>query len=213
MNHPNVLDIILLLATGLGAVYLIWRFWKRWTWEKAAYVWYYIMGFAVLFVSGVLLIFLGYEILGTPFVLTVASLIPLGISMGIADQYYPDWKKYFKWFATIGFLSIAVSSFADWELVRKISVPVFHGVAGFVIFLGPFFANKYKQAKKAAKGFEWVGIGGVLIGIGGIALAFLSVGKPLLGIFTADLVFNILSGILFLMTAAFAWGFVRDIEN
>ena len=213
MTHPNVLDIILLLATGLTAVYLIWRFWKRWSWEKAVYVWYYIMGFAVLFVSGVLLIFMGYDILGTPFVLTVASLIPLGISMGIAEQYYPDWKKPFKWFATIGFLAIALSSFLGWELVRKISVPLFHGVAGLVIFLGPFFVNRFKQAKKAAKGFEWVGVGGALIGIGGIALAFLSVGKPLLGIFTPELVFNILSTILFLMTAAFAWGFVRDTEN
>ncbi len=171
------------------------------------------MGFAVLFVSGVLLIVLGYGILGTPFVLTVASLIPLGISMGIAEQYYPNWKKAFKWFATIGFLAIAISSFAGLDLLRKISVPLFHGVAGFVIFLGPFFVNKTKQAKTAAKGFEWVGVGGVLIGIGGIALAFLSVDKPLLGIFTADLVFNILSGILFLMTMAFAWGFVKDIKN
>ena len=213
MNHPNVLDIILLLITGLTAVYLIWRFWKRWSWEKEPYAWYYILGFVVLFVSVVLLIFMGYGILGTPFVLTVASLIPLGISMGIAEQYYPDWKKPFKWFATLGFLAIAISSFAGMETLRKISVPLFHGVAGLVIFLGPFFVNRFQQAKKAAKGFEWVGIGGLLIGIGGIALAFLSVDKPLLGIFTADLVFNILSGILFLMTMAFAWGFVKDIKN
>jgi len=213
MNHPNGLDIILLLVTGLTSVYLIWRFWQRWTWEKESYVWYYIMSFAVLFVSGVLLIFLGYDILGTPFVLTVASLIPLGLSMGIAEQYYPDWKKPFKWFATIGFLAIAVSSFAGWELMRKISVPLFHGVSGLVIFLGPFFVNRYKQGKNAAIGFEWVGIGGLLIGIGGIALAFLSVGRPLLGIFTAYLVFNILSAILFLMAMSFAWGFVKDIKN
>ena len=52
-----------------------------------------------------------------------------------------------------------------------------------------------------------------MIGIGGIALAFLSIGKPLLGVFTAELVFNILSLILFLMTMAFAWGFVKDIKN
>jgi len=207
MNHPNVLDIILLLATGLTAVYLIWRFWQRWSWEKATYPWYYIMGFAVLFVSGVLLIFMGYDILGTPFVLTVASLIPLGISMGIAEQYFPKWKKYFKWFATIGFLAIAATSFGGMETLKKIAVPLFHSVAGLVIFLGPFFA------KKAAKGFFWVGIGGLLIGIGGIALAFLSVGKPLLGIFTAELVFNILSPLLLLMVLAFAWGFVKDIKD
>ena len=213
MNHPTIFDIIILLLTGATAAYAIFRFLKRWSWEKKVYVWYYVMGFLVLLVSGVLLIFMGYDILGTPFVLTVASLIPLGISMGIAEQYYPQWKKGLKWFATIGFLAIAISTFAGIDLLRKISVPLFHCVAGLVIFLGPFFANKYGQGKKAARGFWWVGVGGALIGIGGIALAFLTVGKSLLGIFTADLVFNILSPLLLLMTIAFTWGFVKDIVN
>ena len=207
MTHPTVFDIIMLLLTGLTAAYLLFRFWKRWSWEKKVYVWYYLMGFLVLLVSGLLLIFMGYDILGTPFVLTVASLIPLGISMGLAEQYFPAWKKYFKWFATIGFLAIAISSFAQIDLLRKISVPLFHGVAGLVIFLAPFFA------KMAAKGFWMVGVGGALIGIGGIALAFLTIGKPLLGIFSADLVFTILSPLLLLMTLAFTYGFVRDIKN
>jgi hypothetical protein len=213
MNHPTIFDVIVLLLTGATAAYLLFRFWKRWSREKKAYVWYYMLGFLVLLVSGVLLILLGYDILGTPFVLTVASLIPLGISMGIAEQYYPQWKKLFKWFATLGFLAIAVSSFAGIELMRKISVPLFHGVAGLVIFLGPILANKYGKGRKAAKGFWWVGVGGALIGIGGIALAFLTAGKPLLGIFTAELVFNILSPLLLLMTLAFTWGFVKDIKN
>ena len=213
MTHPTILDIVLLLATGLTALYLIWRFWKRWSWEKKPYVWYYIMGFVVLFISGVLLIFLGYGILGTPFVLTVASLIPLGLSMGIAEQYYPQWKKAYKWFATLGFLAIAVTSFGGMETLKKVAVPLFHSVAGLVIFLGPFLVNRFGQGKAAAKGFAWVGIGGLLIGIGGIALAFLSIGKPLLGIFSTELVFNILSALLLLMTLAFTWGFVKDIKN
>ena len=208
-----MLDKVFLLLTGLIAAYLCLYFYQRYALNKALHNLYYLMGFVVLLVSGLLLIFLGLDILSSPYVLTVASLIPLGISMGIAEQYYPLWKKPFKWFATIGFLAIAVSSFAGWELMRKISVPLFHGVAGLVIFLGPFFVNRFKQAKRAAKGFEWVGVGGALIGIGGIALAFLTLGKPLLGIFTAELVFNILSAILFLMTMAFAWGFVKDIKN
>ena len=213
MTHPTIFDIIVLLLTGLTAAYLIFRFWKRWSWEKKPFVWYYIMGFLVLLVSGVLLIVLGYKILGTPFVLTVASLIPLGISMGIAEQYFPSWKKYFKWFATLGFIAIAVSAFANLELLRKIAVPLFHGVAGLVIFLCPFFAPKLSKGKKAANGFQWVGVGGALIGIGGIALAFLTVGKPLLGIFTADLVYTILAPLLLLMTLAFTWGFMKDIKN
>ena len=92
------------------------------------------------------------------------------------------------------------------ELLRKISVPLFHGVAGLVIFLGPFYA------KGAPKGFFWVGIGGVLIGLGGIALAFISVGAQLL-FFSPAFVMLILAPLLFLMSLAFAWGFVKDVKG
>ena len=201
----NWFDRIVLLLTGLVAAYLVWRFWTRYSKDKKLFDLYYIMGFVVLFVSGVLLIIQGYGILGSPFVLTVASLIPLGISMGVAEQYYTGWKKAFKWFALVGFLAIAISSFAGWDLVRKISVPLFHGVAGLIIFLGPFFA------KGAGKGFWWVGIGGVLIGLGGIALAFLSVGSQLL-FFSQSFVLMILAPLLLLMTLAFTFGFVKDIK-
>jgi len=201
----NWFDRIVLLLTGLVAAYLVWRFWTRYSKDKKLFDLYYIMGFVVLFVSGVLLIIRGYGILGSPFVLTVASLIPLGISMGVAEQYYTGWKKAFKWFALVGFLAIAISSFAGWDLIRKISVPLFHGVAGLIIFLGPFFA------KDAGKGFWWVGIGGLLIGLGGIALAFLSVGAQLL-FFSQSFVLTILAPLLLLMTLAFTFGFVKDIK-
>ncbi len=204
--HPTLLDRILLLATGLVAIYLLWRFWSRYRQSKQLFDIYYLMGFAVLLVSGLLLIFLDYSILASPLVLTIASLIPLGISLGIANEYFPTWKKAFAWFALIGFLAIAITSIAGLATLKKIAVPLFHGVAGLVIFLGPFLA------KHAPKGFQWVGVGGALIGIGGIALAFLSAGRPLLGIFTAELVFTILAPLLLLMTLAFAWGFVKDIR-
>lgn len=195
-------DIIFLLLTGLLAAYLCWYFYQRYTLHKALHNLYYLMGFAVLLVSGLLLIFLGLGILASPYVLTVASLIPLGISMGIAEEYFPAWKTYFKWFAAVGFVAIAVSSIGGLDVLRKISVPLFHGVAGLVIFLGPFFA------KGAPKGFWWVGIGGLLIGLGGIALAFISVGAQLL-FFSPEFVMLILTPLLFLMTGAFAIGFTR----
>jgi hypothetical protein len=195
-------DTIFLLLTGLIAAYLCWYFYRQYTLHKALHNLYYLMGFAVLLVSGLLLIFLGLEILSSPYVLTVASLIPLGISMGVAEEYYPAWKKPFKWFAVIGFLAIAITSIAGMDTLKKLAVPLFHGVAGLVIFLGPFFA------KGAPKGFWWVGIGGLLIGLGGIALAFLSAGAQLL-FFSAEFVLLILTPLLFLMTGAYALGFAK----
>ncbi len=198
------LDNLFLLLTGLLAAYLCWYFWQRYTLHKALHNLYYLMGFAVLLISGLLLIFhpAHLKLLASPYVLTVASLIPLGISMGIAEEYYPSWKKYFKWFAVIGFLAIAISSIGGMETLKKISVPLFHGVAGLVIFLGPFIA------KGAPKGFFWVGIGGLLIGLGGIALAFISMGSQLL-FFSPAFVMLILTPLLFLMAGSFTIGFAR----
>src|SRR5512141_2853377 len=195
-------DIIFLLLTGLIAAYLCWYFYQRYNLNKALHNLYYLMGFAVLLVSGLLLIVLGLDILSSPYVLTVASLIPLGISLGAAEEYYPAWKKAFKWFAVIGFPAIAVTSIGGMDTLKKIAVPLFHGVAGFVIFLGPFFA------KGAPKGFWWVGIGGMLIGLGGIALAFISVGKQLL-FFSPAFVMLIITPLLFLMAGSFALGFAK----
>src|SRR5574338_1293905 len=129
----HMIDKIFLLLTGLLAAYLCWYFFRRYNLNKALHNLYYLMGFAVLLVSGLLLIFLGLDILSSPYVLTVASLIPLGISMGVAEEYYPSWKKAFKWFAVIGFLAIAVTSISGLETLKKIAVPLFHGVAGLVI--------------------------------------------------------------------------------
>ncbi|OGO65456.1 MAG: hypothetical protein A2030_09520 [Chloroflexi bacterium RBG_19FT_COMBO_50_10] len=86
------------------------------------------------------------------------------------------------------------------------SVPLFHGVAGLVIFIGPFLV------KKAPRGFWWVGIGGLLIGLGGLALAFISMGSQLL-FFSPEFVMLILTPLLLLMTLAFTYGFVRDIKS
>jgi hypothetical protein len=195
-------DIAFLLLTGLIAAYLCWYFFQRYQLNKALHNLYYLMGFAVLLVSGLLLIFLGLDILASPYVLTVASLIPLGISMGLAEEYFPAWKKVFKWFAAIGFLAIAVTSIGGMDTLKKIAVPLFHGVAGLVIFLGPFVA------KGAPKGFWWVGIGGALIGLGGIALAFITMGSQLL-FFSPEFVTLILTPLLFLMAGAFALGFAK----
>lgn len=197
-----MIDILFLLLTGLLAAYLCWYFWRCYGLHKALHNVYYLVGFAVLLVSGLLLIFLGLGILASPLVLTVASLIPLGISMGLAEEYFPKWKKAFKWFALVGFLAIAITSLTGLDTLKKIAVPLFHGVAGLVIFLGPFFA------KGAPKGFYWVGIGGLLIGLGGIALAFISAGSQLL-FFSPAFVMTILTPLLFLMTGAFTLGFAK----
>ena len=203
----TLLDKLFLLVTGLIALFLVFKFYGRYKKEGKLYDVYYMIGFAVLLVSGLLLIFLGWGILASPWVLTVSSLIPLGLSIGIAEQFYPKWKKYFTWYALIGFLAIAYTSFSGSPL-KKFAVPLFHSVAGLVLFLGPIFASKNG---KAPKGYWWVGIGGMLIGIGGIALAFVSLGSQLL-FFSTEFILMILAPLLFLMTVAYAYGYMKELK-
>ena len=126
--------------------------------------------------------------------------------MGVMNQYFPEWKKPYAWFALIGLLAIAITSIAGLDL-KKIAVPVFHSVAGLIIFITPI---NLSMDKKAPNGFWWVGVGGALIGLGGIALAFLVSGAQLL-FFSQDFVLTILAPLLMLMTLAFAWGFMKQI--
>jgi hypothetical protein len=202
-------DRIILLLTGLSAAYLAWQFYTRYSKAKALHDVYYMLGFVVLLVSGLLLIFGGWGLLASPLVLTVATLIPLGISMGLMNQFMPEYKKAYSWFALVGLLAIAITSIGNMGL-KSIAVPLFHGVAGLIIFLLPLS----RCIKKVApKGFGFVGIGGMLIGIGGIALAFYKAGKPLFGIFTGEFILMILAPLLLLMALAFTFGFMKDIQN
>lgn len=204
----TVFDRIVLLLIGLTAAYLAWRFYTRYSKEKALHDAYYMLGFIVLLVSGVLLIFGGWGLLESPYVLTVATLIPLGISMGLMNQFMPEKKKYYSWFALVGLLAIAVTSIGGMPQ-KSVAVPVFHGVAGLIIFGLPLYLCA--TGGDVPKGFGLVGIGGALIGIGGIALAFLSAGSQLL-FFSQEFVLTILAPLLLLMTLAFTWGFVKDIQ-
>ncbi len=204
----NLFDQIVLLLTGLLAAYIAWRFYTRYNKNKALHDVYYMLGFVVLLVSGILLIFGGWGLLDSPYVLTVATLIPLGISMGLMNQFLPEYKKTFSWFALFGLLTIAITSIGGMAL-KSVAVPLFHGVAGLIIFGLPLYLCF--GAKTALKGFGAVGIGGFLIGVGGIALAFYKAGKPLLGLFTGEFILMILAPLLLLMTLAFTIGFSRDI--
>lgn len=200
------LDGAILLLTGLTAVYAIYRLWGRYSAEKNLYDIYYMAMMAVLFVSGVLLILFGWGLLASPLILTVTTLMPLALSLGLVTQFLPKYQKAYTIFAVLGFLAIAVTSLGNMS-AKSIAVPVFHGVAGLLIVGIPL---KRCLTGNAPKGFGLIGVGGILISLGGMALAFLNAGKQLL-FFSAEVVMMILAPLLLLMALAFTFGFTKDI--
>ena len=72
----TLLDRLFLLAAGLVAIYLIWRFYDHYRKSTKSRNIYYIISFAVLLVAGLLLIIFTYDALESPLVIIVAVLIP-----------------------------------------------------------------------------------------------------------------------------------------
>jgi len=202
-------DQLVLLATGLVAIYLIVRFFQDYNRKKKpVYIIFYITSFAVLLVAGLLLIFLGYGILPNPEVIVVTTLIPLGIANGLVKEHYSNSSKGYLIFSVVGFLAILLTRFLDASRVLQIvSLAFFHAVAGLTIFFIPILLVR---AKKVVSGYIFVTVGGTLIGLGGIALAFLKSGSQLL-FFSQEFVMMILAPLLLLMALAFTWGFVKQI--
>jgi len=204
----NLLDRTILLFTGLAALYLAWHSFVNYRKpsKPTRFYIYYLIAFSVLLVAGLLLILLGYGVLESPWVVVVAALIPLGLSLGLVAEFYPKFEKLYLVFAAIGVLAITVTRFTGPAGLATIALIVWHATAGLLIFGLPV---ALWMQRRTDGNFLAVTLGGALIGLGGIALAFLKTGRQLL-FFSPELVFAILAPLLLAMTLAFAWGFVKS---
>ena len=193
------LDRILLLLTGLLAAYQLSIGIDDFsTLPVIAYT----IAFGVLLVAGLLLIILNWEILDSPVVVIVSTIIPLSLSLGLVWQNLTSIRSTYLVFAIAGFLTIIITRLVPMPgKLQTIILALIHGIAGLTIFLLPFILVFQGQVKPA---FALVGLGGALIGVGGLLLSFLKVGKPIL---SRGTILKILPGLLLLMTACFVAGF------
>jgi hypothetical protein len=193
------LNRILLLVTGILAAYQISDGIDSFdTIPIIAYT----IAFGVLLVAGILLIIWGFEVLDSPAVVVVSTIIPLSLATGLVWQHLASLRTPYLIFAIVGLLAVT--------LTRTLPTPgktpttvlaVVHGIAGMTIFLLPIVLSVQGVTKPL---FSLVGIGGALIGVGGLALSFLKAGKPIL---PKETILKVLPVILFLMTLCFVLGF------
>jgi hypothetical protein len=193
------LDRILLLLTGLLAAYQVAAGING---LGEVPIIAYTIAFGVLLVAGLLLIILGFDVLDSPLVVIVSTIIPLSLSLGLIWQHLPDWRYSYLIIVVIGFLAILLTRLLPVQgKLPTIVLAVVHGIAGMVIFLLPSILAANGTTRP---GFALVGLGGALIGFGGLLLSFLKAGKPILSRAT---ILRILPGLLLLMTLAFVIGF------
>jgi len=162
----------------------------------------YTIAFGVLLVAGLLIIILGYEVLDSPVVVVVSTLIPLSLSLGLVWEYLNAWRIPYLVFTIFGFLAIIVTrSMPMPGKLPTIILAFVHGVAGMVLFMLPTILAARGITNP---GFALVGLGGAMIGLGGVLLYFLKTGKPIV---SREIILHIFPEVLLLMTIAFVAGF------
>lgn len=169
--------------------------------QQVIATWAYTVGFGSLVISGLILIVIGYETFQRPLVVTIATVIPLAISLGLIADFFPAFSNYYLLFAIAGLLLVAATRVIDNAQKSALFLAPIHGISGLIIFLTPMFLSFQKITPP---GFLWISTGGALIGLGGILLSFLRTGKAVL---SQQTVFRLLPVILFLTTLCFVLGF------
>ena len=199
-----IIDRIFLLVTSLIAAYQVVKGVEG---LSTIPMISYTVAFGVLLVAALLMIIFGLEVLDSPLVVIVSTVIPLSLSLGLVCRYLTSWQIPYLLFVIVGFLAITVTRFGKSDRsVAKGKAAIFvlivvHGVAGLVIFFLPIALSISGQVKP---GFIIVAVGGALIGLGGLLLSFLKIGRPIL---SREMILNVFPGLLLLMTIAFAIGF------
>ncbi len=162
----------------------------------------YTIAFGVIVTASLFMIILGLEVLDSPLVVIVSSLIPLSLALGLVSQFLRNILIPYGIFIVVGFIAIVITRFVGPKKLAVVVLAISHGVAGITIFFLPFIL--IFQGEVPA-GFAFVGFGGMLIGLVGLLLSFLKAGKPLL---SRERIMFFFPGLLLLTTAAFVAGFI-----
>lgn len=196
--------VVLLLITGVAAIlfaiFMLLDFLKN----KKIYHLLWALSFLVVFVAGVLLVVTNdYSLLLSPVVAALAALIPGGIAAGLYFAVFEENNKIglgYLLFVLVMVILIGITKVVA-SLGQSIVVMVAHIPSSLSIILIPLYTT-FKTKDTDIKAIL-VSIGGLVISIAGVMLAFLTAGST---IFTADLIFTLLPIVLLLTAVFFALG-------
>lgn len=162
----------------------------------------YTISFGVILIAALLIYILGIEVLDSPIVVIVSTIIPLSLAVGLVWQHLASIRTSFLLFAIIGFLAVSFTrSLPMQNKFPVIAIAVTHGVSGLTIFLLPIVLAAQGVTQPL---FALVGIGGASIGMVGLLLSFQENGKTFA---PREKVMSFFPALLFITTALFVAGF------
>jgi hypothetical protein len=134
----TIRDRVLLLVTGLLAAYQIAVGIDG---LATLPIFAYTIAFGVLLVAALLLLLLGFEVLDSPIVVIVSTVIPLSLSLGLVWEQVPAYRTVYLAFVIAGFLAVLATRLRPPRSRLPVMIlAIVHGIAGLTIFLLPIFS-------------------------------------------------------------------------
>ena len=211
--ETDMIGALVLLVVGVVAIILALLLFKEYIATKKTYHLAWGVSFLVLFISGVLIILLGWDVTILnindeqifKLVSPIAALIPAGLAIGLVFAVWPD-TKYGLFYAIYCIVLIGVLTLMKLEVflpdMASMALMGSHIPSGLIISFLPLYTAF------VSKDTEWTsaffGIGGLLISFGGVLLAFATVEGmteilPLTDIFSVLPFLLLIVGVLFVL--------------
>lgn len=193
----NTLSRVLFLLTAIAAAYEVVVGIDHYGQISIVY---FTLGFGIIMLASLLILLIGYDVLENPLVIVVATLLPVSFALGLVNEYASTWHRPFLIFAILSILLIILLKFTSLTKWGTLPIIAVHGVSGLIIFIVPFYLA-FKGYKTTP--FIFVGIGGLFMGLTGMLLSMLKVGKPVL---SRERILSLFPYILLLTTLLFGIG-------
>ena len=108
----------------------------------------YTIAFGIILVAALLIFILGIDVLDSPIVVIVSTIIPLSLAVGLVWQHVASWRTSYLVFAIIGFLAVTLTrSIQMQNKLPVIVIAITHGIAGMTIFLLPIVISIQGETK------------------------------------------------------------------
>ena len=161
---------------------------------------YYTFSYGIFLVSALLMLLMGVDIIEHDLAALAASTLPLGFSMGLVAAFMLEYHLAYSSLVSVLYGGLIIQKLRHQDKSALLFQILLHGLTGLVLFIMPLVL-----LFQGTVGISFLGIsvGTGLIAVGGMALAFLKSGKPIL---TKDQIYTIFPGVLLLAVFAFSVG-------
>ena len=189
--------VLLLLATLVAAWQIVVGLEGKGTLAMVSYT----IAFGILLVADLLLLILGFQALDSPVVVILSTAIPLGLAVGLTAEHVPAQADMAAVLASVALVAVTIPRLARWRRAGLATLIPVHGLAGlWIVGLPVVMVVLGRQPVP----FLLVAIGGGLIGLGGMLLAFLKSGRPIL---SQPVILSLFPSLLLATTVALVSGF------